>query len=407
MYEPSRAHRSTHIPALDGIRGIAILLVLGIHFFYSGAFPQLPPRFAFVGNVFAFGWMGVDLFFVLSGFLITGILLDTAGAPNYFQSFYARRTLRIFPVYYLVIAVFLCILPFASRSVTLGLFLPGSSLLTANLFYLQNWWICFHGWAKTGVIGDYWSLGIEEQFYLVWPFVVLKLSRQNLTVFCVMTCVFAPFLRLLLLQNYPRSTLVFASTITRTDTLLWGALVAIAIRTPGLVQKAKSYLSPILLTTALFVLIIDFPLGELYSRALITQSIGYTIIAIGFAAFLFKAYLVDGTSSRLASFLHTGLLRSFGRYSYGIYIYHGFLIVAMKLVFGRAPWFGHSIPGAVVLFFVFFASNYGVAYISFHVYEKNFLALKSRFKASGSHIPLFAAPLTAMALTSSQVEDLR
>lgn len=381
MNEQSRAPSRTHVPTLDGIRGIAILLVLGIHFLYSGALPTPLRGFLFPAHVFVFGWMGVDLFFVLSGFLITGILLDTIEAPNYFKSFYARRTLRIFPVYYLVIALMFCLSPFLARFSSLQPYLPGHRLLTANLFYLQNWWQGFHDASKC-VIGDYWSLGVEEQFYLVWPFVVLKLSRPNLTRCCIAICLIAPFLRLFLLRNDPKSTLVFLGTMTRMDTLLWGALIAIAIRTPGFVQKAKPYLTPIMLVSSLLVLIIDFPFHELYARARITQSIGYSVIAIGFAAFLFKGYLANETPSRLGAFLNVRFLRSFGRYSYGIYIFHAFLIAAMQLTFGRTAWYGHSTSRGLFLLFLFLASSYGVAFVSFHLYEKRFLALKSRFKPS-------------------------
>src|SRR5665213_1646915 len=153
---PSRKHITT----LDGLRGIAILLVLGIHFAYSGAIPEPPPRYLSLSHVLVFGWMGVDLFFVLSGFLITGILLDTRASSNYFRSFYARRTLRIFPLYYMVIVAGICLTPFVSSHISLLPYIPSYGLWMASLFYVQNWWLAMHHMGTKVVIGDYWSLGI-------------------------------------------------------------------------------------------------------------------------------------------------------------------------------------------------------------------------------------------------------
>lgn len=381
MHSQAPAVTRKHVSTLDGIRGIAILMVLGIHFAYSGALPEPPPRFLSLFHFLVFGWMGVDLFFVLSGFLITGILLDTIAAPNYFKSFYARRTLRIFPIYYLVIVLVLCLTPFALRFPALFPYLPGYPLIAASFFYMQNWWMAFHPMAPRVVIGDYWSLGVEEQFYLLWPLIVFKLSRRNVTRLCIAICLATPVLRLVLYRHDPESFLVFVSTLTRMDTLLWGALAAIAVRTTGLLQKLEPWLTPLAFTCAAAMLIIDFPLHELYSRALFTQSIGYTLIAIGFAAFLLKGYLADGTTSLLARFLNSKVLRGFGRYSYGIYIFHAFFLTAMRVTLGERTWYGHSLPRSALLAVLFLAITYGTAFASFHLYESRFLRLKSRFKA--------------------------
>jgi peptidoglycan/LPS O-acetylase OafA/YrhL len=158
---------TNHIPALDGLRGIAILSVMLLHFTNAiAALPGSPTSAA--RSVFGWGWTGVDLFFVLSGFLITGILLDSKGHPLYFRSFYARRALRIFPLYYAALFLFF-VVPRAIPSV------PATYSFAWHdqrwfWFYLGN----FHplGPDAKQFIGQFWSLAIEEQFYLVWPLLI-------------------------------------------------------------------------------------------------------------------------------------------------------------------------------------------------------------------------------------------
>ena len=169
---------TSRVPALDGLRGIAVLLVLIHHF--SGipaAGLGVPTGFYREWLRFAtIGWAGVDLFFVLSGFLITSILYDAKGpALAFFKNFYARRALRIFPVYYVLVVFMLFLLPWI---------IPGEEAASAKLrdnqlwlwFYLRNIQSLadFQSLIGTGhLVGHLWSLAVEEQFYLVWPMVVL------------------------------------------------------------------------------------------------------------------------------------------------------------------------------------------------------------------------------------------
>src|SRR5207248_1231599 len=149
------------IPQLDGIRGVAILVVI-LH--NSGRFPRL----------FANGWMGVDLFFVLSGFLITGILLDTKESESYFKNFYARRCLRIWPLYYSLLLFMFVLVPLLRPSEAHIIFEKSSPWWAYPLF-LQNFLIPISTNAA-GPLAITWSLAIEEQFYLVWAVVVLYCS---------------------------------------------------------------------------------------------------------------------------------------------------------------------------------------------------------------------------------------
>ena len=165
-----------HLYALDGVRGIAILLVLFCHFFFISTPSNL---YEFVLQKLGdYGNLGVDLFFVLSGFLITGILMDTKGKENYFKNFIIRRSLRIFPLYYFVLIIIFLIMPLFSifNGPLMDRVLEGEVYAwtyTYNFFIAEK-----QSWPP--FIGHFWSLAVEEQFYLVWPLAVYLLSTEAL-----------------------------------------------------------------------------------------------------------------------------------------------------------------------------------------------------------------------------------
>src|SRR6516162_10219634 len=165
-------------------------------------------------TVSMFGWTGVDLFFVLSGFLITGILLDSREAPNYFSAFYARRVLRIFPVYYFsLLVMYFLVMPHFAEART------GESTLKTfgYIFYLQNWFM------PVGFMAHYWSLAVEEQFYLMWPMVVFLFPRHRILPIALGVSVGSTVLRLTLLAMNAPLRDITENTFTRLDALLLGA----------------------------------------------------------------------------------------------------------------------------------------------------------------------------------------
>src|SRR5919106_250426 len=170
------------IPALDGLRGIAVILVMLHHFALYGTKPVSLFVDKALKAVLLSGWIGVDLFFVLSGFLITGILIDSKGGTRYFRTFYARRFLRIFPLYYGFLLAFLVLVP---------LLHPVGSAFTALLTeqgwywtYLINWKIGLTGWPEYYILGHFWTLAVEEQFSVFWPLVVFFSGRKTLLRTC-------------------------------------------------------------------------------------------------------------------------------------------------------------------------------------------------------------------------------
>src|SRR3989442_3323272 len=206
------------IPQLDAVRGVAILLVI-LHN-TSGKSPALHLQPLF-GN----GWMGVDLFFVLSGLLITGILADTKQSQGYFKNFYARRCLRIWPLYYSLILFIFVLVPFLRPSQAPAVF-DRSSPWWAYPFFLQNFLIPLPTMA-TGPLAVTWSLAIEEQFYLVWPWVVRYCSDAQVRRIAIAVICLSPALRFYLSVHHVD---LYTNVFCRLDGLMAGALLALGVR---------------------------------------------------------------------------------------------------------------------------------------------------------------------------------
>ncbi len=222
----TRRSHAGFIPALDGLRGIAIILVLLHHFTYYRPTAGVD---ALIGNVVFFGWTGVDLFFVLSGFLITGILLDTRDSERYFTTFYARRILRIFPLYYLVLFLAFVVLP---KFPAVHPVLVGQDDLPPQWpywLYLTNVLIADRGWVH-GWVDVAWSLAIEEHFYLVWPLVIWLCPPRLVAVLCAVIILAEPAARVFARAAMVESLPIYVLTWFRLDGLAMGALLALAQR---------------------------------------------------------------------------------------------------------------------------------------------------------------------------------
>ena len=224
-----------YYPALDGLRGVAILLVIIYH------------NFNFI-NQSQFGWLGVDLFFVLSGFLITTILLNDAGSPHFLKNFFIRRILRIFPLYFLCLIIFLILFPF------LGLYKKELSFFIANQWwlwtYLQNWLYSLFLTDDAKMLTHLWSLAVEEQFYLIWPFIILLVKKPGKLFFIMLTVLFLVFFGRSLLWFSHITDLNYTTlyTFTRIDGICIGSMVALLMSfRPGLIGK---YMAIIVLTLA-------------------------------------------------------------------------------------------------------------------------------------------------------------
>lgn len=373
--------RSEHYPALDGIRGIAILAVMVFHFFSFGGMVTGGILDRVSAAIASTGWVGVDLFFVLSGFLITGVLSDARGSSHFLRHFYTRRALRIFPLYYAVLVVFFVVLP---------QLLPSSQVVHANTqgqlwfwTYLSNVQITVYGWHATSLYVDhFWSLAIEEQFYLVWPLLVLFLSRRAMLYTCGVVVVASLVLRLWLhVHSFP--TAAYVLTAARMDTLAIGAALALAIRDPAQLLTLLRWVRPVLATAILLLAGICVARGGLDKNDPVVGTVGFSLLGLTFGGILLLGITAPTATSPFARLFVTAPLRALGKYSYALYVFHQ--PVALMLVglgFSAAiipPIAGLGLPGEIVYAAFAGAISLIAAMLSWHLYEKHFLKLKDRF----------------------------
>jgi len=349
--QPRLSQRLDRIPELDGARGLAIFLVLVCHFGYL--FPEKGSKWLNLG------WTGVDLFFVLSGFLITRILLASRGEQGYFRTFYARRILRIFPLYFLFVGgYYFVLLPLAHHH---GYILNRSAADQVWFWaYLANWNLG----SMHSTLTHLWSLGIEEQFYLVWPIVVALVSRKHLGRICL-ALVAASFLaRAILIGGMGLSREASFFTVCRVEGVALGSYLAAGFKLP--VPGA-------LATTSLVLLIPALAAGGPNGFGMTVW--GITLVAILFASLL-QLLIVPGRRHPWMSVaLRSRALTSLGTYSYAIYLFHILVLtVAVHLHESRrwpaAPLFG----GGVLV-------SYAVGRLSWHLFECRILRLKRDFES--------------------------
>jgi peptidoglycan/LPS O-acetylase OafA/YrhL len=370
------------IPELDGLRGVAILLVLSLHYVAEsggGEFGSALYRFK---QLFRLGWSGVDLFFVLSGFLIGGILLQARDSENYFRIFYTRRVFRIFPIYYSWILLYFLIRTVGSH------WIPGSMPVVADgihripvyLLFLQN----IFGSLPNGSFDWYWlavmwSLAVEEQFYLVAPILIRALSRRSLVATLCSTVILAPILRELAYRFTPRGESLWYSLMPcRADALAIGMLAAIAwktdeIRASLIAQKNSIYKALIFFACGLPVLLKFFPGVTNHFTAVA----GYSWLAL-FYVTLMLAILAD-PNGKLGSAMRSKWLMRLGGISYCVYLIH-FPVngILHSVLLGSRP----SIAGlsGVSVTLLAAAVTVGLALLSWEYFEGPLLRLGHRYK---------------------------
>lgn len=397
MTLPARgaAHaKSAYYPALDGLRAVAVLMVFFQHYGAGRAW------------LFGWGWTGVDVFFVLSGFLITGILYDSQDKLHRYRDFYVRRTLRIFPLYYFVWGLILVLTPVAMWEwnwrwglwpAYLGnyarfffLHLPGDPYRFDRITFGPV--VC--GWFGYPVhlyIGHFWSLCVEEQFYLVWPMVVYQVRRrETLMRICVAVIIVSPILRgvlsLLLSKQLLHMELFYRSLPTRLDALLIGGLMALCLRGPeqAFVRRGRR---PLLLVSAgLFIglYLVSTKLLRLPLEGSASNWVGvfgFTLID-GFAAALILECIHPG--SLVGRALCWRPLRAMGVISYGFYVYHD-LLHDLYAHFARR-FFPEQAYFVTLL--VAFGATMVIASVSYRVVERPMLRLKDRFAGQRHTAPV-------------------
>jgi peptidoglycan/LPS O-acetylase OafA/YrhL len=358
-----------HYAALDGLRGVAILWVMLYHF--SGSYKGTNPILRLWSLIADAGWMGVDLFFVLSGFLITGILYDTALAEHKVKNFYARRALRIFPLFYAVLFGLLLFsralhLHWRPEHLFYFFYLSNVAVIFAPHFQPPSYWIN---------LGHLWSLAVEEQFYLLWPFVVWRFRNRNRLLWIVLAVLIAsPMLRGLLLAEGMNTVTMSRLLLTRADSLLFGGGVALLVRDASADRiPAKR----ILLISASALTILLWLANGPDATSPWLSTIGYSAIAACSASFI---YLAQQGSKWVSAFFDQRFLQFFGRYSYGLYIFHGLYFVYLRHLSGTIEHSVHSGLLAQLLVVAFgFILSIALALLSYHFFESPILKLKRRF----------------------------
>jgi len=336
---------SPRIPALDGVRGVAILLVITCHiserFQFSNVYLQCIKAFAFAG------WTGVDLFFVLSGFLITGILWDSRGSSTFFRNFYARRTIRIFPLYYATLAILFIFLPATTPNhvMTRG-WLAALELAPSYwawyFTYFVDVLIALKGFVVTG--GHFWTLAVEEHFYLVWPVLVYKLSRRTLKSLSISLIVAALALRLAMVIYDVAPTAIYVLTPCRMDGLALGAFLALTVRDPNGLQTLVRLARLVLPASALIWLTLMCIQGEWSQYGIIPQTVGYLVTELFYGSVL----VLTLASNRLAAVASARPLRFLGKISYALYVFHVFVVLLAAPFFALGDASHYSIVFALI-----------------------------------------------------------
>jgi len=343
---------NNRVPQLDAVRGLAVLLVL-VH--NTDIYPSLHLRL-----IAANGWMGVDLFFVLSGFLITGILVDTKNSEGYFRNFYARRCLRIWPLYYSCLLFMFVIVPLLRPSEAATIFEARSAPWWAFPLFLQNFLVPVPTMA-TGLLGVTWSLAVEEQFYLAWPLVVRFCTESQLRKIAIAVICVSPMLRYYLSLHHVD---IYSNTFCRLDGLMAGALLALVVR-------SASFVSAKFLPAAWIALSVSAPLALLVDT-LHARWIVFSLVALASVSFVYLALFSQ--QRWLRAILTNRFLAYTGTISYGIYLLQKIPLDVVKAFhLNRHQYLALPITAA---------ATYLMATLSWNLLEKPFLGLKRFFDQS-------------------------
>jgi peptidoglycan/LPS O-acetylase OafA/YrhL len=404
-----RPNLGGHMPVLDGIRGLAILMVLWFHF-VGNTLPTNSVERAII-RVSNYGSYGVELFFVLSGFLITGILYDASDKPNYFRNFYMRRVLRIFPLYYGVLALVFFVAPLIPllRGPTLDYLMDRQAWAW---LYAVNIYIAKQGDWSFSYLEHFWSLAVEEHFYLFWPLLAFLLARRPRALIAVSLAIAlcALLARLIgFLMGLSWWTIVVLTPF-RLDALALGAFLAVAVRQPGGLERLVRALPRVVAVAGGLLAVTYVWTGPLSSQGMApVLPVRTALVQMLLACLLLWALIAPGRSVT-SRFFRSRSMVVLGTYSDGLYVYHHFMsyyLSSNRTELELARWLG-SHGAAVALQATLGASaSLALAYLSYELFEKRFLGLKRLFetvKEPAPQTPAAVSPAGPLGLRQARNE---
>ena len=351
---------------IDGLRAIAILSVVAWH--YVGASADAGSS-SLLWRVTISGRSGVDLFFVLSGYLITSILLRNRDASNYFSTFYARRAFRILPIYYVIVAIYV-----VGKSFNLSRTLFEGSIPTwSYVVGLQNFWMTFERTYGAFWLGGTWSLAIEEQFYLLFPMLVFLLSLQRLRLVLLAVMIVCPLLRIWAYwygEPFAGYGYYFL-TAFRADNLAIGALIA-WYEVTGTSHHAALIARRTLIASACLFPVYAALIGRHTDMHMALW--GHTYLALFYGSLLFMT--LQNTGAGRLAFLRGKPAEFFARISYALYLVHTSVLLALSILSGVSrdvsTWSGRLLAVSA------FALSVGICWLSFRLFEQRLIGFAHR-----------------------------
>lgn len=357
---PDKPNR-LHYPALDGLRGLCCLLVVFYHTFYF-----------VLENYLSFIWVSIDIFFVLSGFLITDILLNIDLNKKSIFSFYVKRGLRVFPLYYLSLILFFIILPTLSRNIlNIDYYIQNQAWFWS---FLQNWLMIFNP-PKESALVHLWSMAVEEQFYLLWPLVILLVKRPKRLLLIIISLLLAVIAFRFWIWDIKIEKIEHGNlySFTRIDGICVGCIIAIMKKIkPGYINKR----------IAIIILAIA-GLNFLFYYFNRESSMPYFGL-IGFFTFsivvgILVDEIINNENSIFSKIFRVSPLRFIGRISYGTYIFHLPVYLAFKpYVESWTSTHIESVPASYFASAVLTILSFLIGYISYKYFEIHFLRLKQK-----------------------------
>ncbi|PZR27822.1 MAG: hypothetical protein DI535_08725 [Citrobacter freundii] len=287
------------VKEFDGWRGLGMMFVLLAHYFPS----------IFIGS-----WVFMEMFFVMSGFLITGILIDAKGKSGYYTKFMGRRIVRVFPVYYVFLAIIFFAIP--ASWVDLSYYKDHQAWFW---LYGQNWLYATEGWPAMKGLHHLWSLAIEEQFYIVWPLVVLAFSKKGLIRFCLFLFAFSFVFRNTGMNMGFVMPFPYVATLGRMEGLVLGAIIAVLVRTDRSFLERWAF--PVTVISGAMAILLFALSGTMMFQDPLQYGLNYTVVDIFFAGMI-TLTLCEGQLKNFKKILSMPVFVWLGVVSYCMYILH-------------------------------------------------------------------------------------